>query len=346
MSVLPFLTSDIAGVPGRARSVPEDFVVEEIPAYAPDGEGTHVFVRFEKRGLTTPRAIELMARALGADPRAAGYAGMKDKHAVTTQWASFERVSIEAVRALELEGIRVLDALPHRGKLRTGHLHGNRFTLRVREVPEDRFADVERVIARIARDGVPNYYGEQRFGRDGDNVEKARAWLLDGGRAPKAHFERKLLASALQSELFNRAVADRVSCNALGLVRHGEVVQKSESSASFVAEDVEEVQGRADAWAVSPTGPMFGPEMRWPSHEARAVEEALLRDAGLTVESLERLGRFGRGTRRVVRVRPAELDLAKAEDGFTLRFVLPAGSYATVVLREIFKEDAIVPDRR
>ncbi len=346
MQLLPYLTSDVPGIPGRARSVPEDFRVEEIPAYPPDGEGTHLFVRFEKRGVTTPRAVEFMARALGVDPRAAGYAGMKDRDAVTVQWASFERATIEAANALELEGIRVLEAAFHRGKLRTGHLHGNRFILRIRDTPSERFADVERVVERLCREGVPNYYGEQRFGRDGDNAEKARAWLIDGGRAPRAPFERKLLASALQSEFFNQCVADRVSCNALGRVTHGEVVQKTESSASFVVEDVAEVQSRCDDWALSPTGPMFGPEMRWPMHDARAAEEALLTRAGLTVESLERFGRFGRGTRRVVRVRPADLELSKEDDGFSLRFSLPAGSYATVVLREIFKEDATASNQR
>ena len=123
-------------------------------------------------------------------------------------------------------------------------------------------------------------------------------------------------------------------------------MQKTESSASFVVEDVAEVQSRCDDWALSPTGPMFGPEMRWPMHDARAAEEALLTRAGLTVESLERFGRFGRGTRRVVRVRPADLELSKEDDGFSLRFSLPAGSYATVVLREIFKEDATASNQR
>lgn len=346
MQLLPFLTSDVPPIPGRARSIPEDFHVEEIPAYAPEGEGTHLFVLFEKTGLTTPRAVEAMARALGSDPRAAGYAGMKDKDAVTVQYASFERATAEAARALEIPGITIKDAALHRGKLRTGHLHGNRFTLRIRETPKERLPDVARVVERLAKDGVPNYYGEQRFGRDGDNAEKARAWLMEGGRAPRTPFERKLYASAFQSELFNRAVALRVSCNELGVCRHGDIVQKTESSASFVVEDVAEVQSRCDAWALSPTGPMFGPEMRWPLHDALTWEQALLEEAGLSMESLERLGRFGRGTRRAVRVRPQDLTLAETEDGFTLRFSLPAGSYATVVLREIFKQDAIAADRR
>ena len=136
-----------------------------------------------------------------------------------------------------LAGIRVLEATPHRGKLRTGHLHGNKFTLRIRDTPVDRMQDVERVIARLSIDGIPNYYGEQRFGRDGDNVAKARAWLVEGGRAPRTPFERKLLASSLQSELFNRVVAERVSCNELGVVR-----QRLGARAQFLLETRQIVQ--------------------------------------------------------------------------------------------------------
>src|ERR1700755_384661 len=132
VSELPYATAKSLSVRGKIRTVPEDFRVEELPAYPPSGQGEHVFVRFEKTGLTTQEALTRIARALAVDARAARVAGQKDKHAVTTQWASFTGTSPEAAAALSLENIRVLPASRHTNKLRTGHLRGNRFELRLR----------------------------------------------------------------------------------------------------------------------------------------------------------------------------------------------------------------------
>jgi tRNA pseudouridine13 synthase len=143
---LPRATADIAPIHGRYRVIPEDFLVFEIPAYFPSGTGSHVFAHVEKRGLTTPRAVELLCRAVGADPRAAGFAGMKDKHAVTRQWVSIQDIPPEALLSLELPDVQVLEAHRHDKKLKTGHLRANRFVLRIRDVPSERDADLERGI--------------------------------------------------------------------------------------------------------------------------------------------------------------------------------------------------------
>src|SRR5690606_19028323 len=126
--------------------------------------GTHLFLLIEKRGLTTPKAVEVLCRALGADPRAAGFAGMKDRHAVTQQWVSIQDAKPEEIASLEVPDVRVLEASLHDRKLKTGHLRANRFVLRIREVPADRDADLERGLHRLVTGGFPNYYGEQRFG--------------------------------------------------------------------------------------------------------------------------------------------------------------------------------------
>ncbi|MFO0695626.1 MAG: tRNA pseudouridine(13) synthase TruD [Polyangiales bacterium] len=343
---LPYLTSDVPGVPGRLRATPEDFRVDEVPAYLPEGRGTHLFVRFEKRDLTTPEATKRLARALDIPPDRVGFAGLKDRDAVTTQWASFEGGDPERALGLELEGIRILEAALHANKLRTGHLRGNRFRLVVRDVPEDRQEDVRRVLERLERDGLPNYYGEQRFGRDGDNLPRALAWIVEGGRAPKAPFERKMLASVFQSELFNRRVAARVRAGELARVFLGDLVRKEDTGGMFVALDVEEANERSARWALSPTGPMFGPEMRWPEADARAIEEALLAEVGMTPADLSRLGKAAPGTRRPVRIRPADLSWEWNAGSIVLGFELPAGSYATVLTRELLKGDAAPPERR
>lgn len=294
----------------------------------------------EKRGLTTPRAVDAICRALDADPRAAGFAGMKDRHAVTRQWISVHEVSPEAALALDLPDLRVLEARRHDKKLRTGHLRGNRFVLRIREVPPERFADLESALAQLVSGGVPNYFGVQRFGR-GQNVKRALELARGERRPPRAANERKMLASALQSFLFNRYVGERVAGGTLGLVEAGEIVKKEDTGGLFEVEDVAEVQARMDRFEVSSTGPMFGPKMRWPSGAPREREERLLATLELDAPSLERLGRLAAGTRRVVRVRPEDASIERNGEDVVLSMTLPKGTYATTILDELFKEGLV-----
>ncbi|MCA9602605.1 MAG: tRNA pseudouridine(13) synthase TruD, partial [Myxococcales bacterium] len=225
---LPFLTSDIEPVPGRIRAIPEDFRVEEVPAYTPSGEGEHVFVEFEKRDLSTAEALRRLGRALGVSPRDASVAGLKDRHAITTQWASFFGTTPEAAREARVDGLRVLRAERHGNKLRTGHLRANRFELRIRDAAAHVEA-VQSVLARVERDGVPNYFGEQRFGRGGKSLDMARAWLLDGGPAPRDKRDRKFMVSVLQARVFNRVLAERVTLNELGAYVEGDLLRKEDT---------------------------------------------------------------------------------------------------------------------
>src|SRR5262245_26115923 len=184
---LPYVTGDLPGTGGVLRSRDEDFVVEEQPAYEPAGQGDHVFVWIEKRGLTTPMAAEGLARALGVAARDIGWAGMKDRRAVTRQWLSLPPpVTPEAALAAAVPGLAVLAARRHPHKLRTGHLRGNRFVLRVAGVGDSATAAARAtaVLERLAEPpGAPNWFGEQRFGRDGDNAEAGRRLLRgEGGR--------------------------------------------------------------------------------------------------------------------------------------------------------------------
>lgn len=342
----PFVTHEVPPVPGRIRATIDDFRVDELPLYDPSGEGDHLYIRFEKTDLTTPEAVKRLARAVGTEPRDAGYAGLKDRRAVTTQWASFLFGDAERARSTDIAGIRILEIARHRNKLRTGHLRANRFEIHVRGVPPERLDDVRRALEVLERRGVPSYYGEQRFGAGGGNLERANEWLLRGGRAPRDRFERKLLVSTLQSHLFNVYLAERIAEGLFDRTIRGDVVRREDSGGLFVAEDVAETDARMARWEVSPTGPMFGARMRWPEHDARAREEALLARAGVTAEHLERFARSGEGTRRPIRARVTGIAVSATPEGVLLSFELPAGAYATTLIREVLKEDAAVSEAR
>ena len=358
---LPYRTGDLAGITGVLRHSDDDFRVEEIPAYEPADEGDHVFAVIEKRGLTTAMAATRMAEALGIRDRDVGWAGMKDRHAITRQTLSFPPpCTPEAITALELPDITILEARRHRHKLRTGHLRGNRFVLVVREVglagEADRAGDnagagrvnaaVERVEAILARlrqpPGLPNYFGEQRFGRDGDNAEIGRALVtsspMPGGiRRPRGR-KLRLFISALQSQLFNRYVHQRLDDGLFDRVIDGDLLQKTTTGGSFASSEPEVDQARLEAGEVVPTGPMVGHKIKMPPAGSAAFEResALLAGAGLSLDDFARVGKLGVGARRPIAVSLLNAAVrAIGEDAIELSFELPAGSYATTLMREI-----------
>ena len=174
---LPYLTPDIAPIHAAIKRRYEDFRVEEIAAYEPCGEGTHCYFKIEKSGLATMRAVHDIARALGVAARDIGVAGLKDARGVTIQTLSVEHVDEDRIRKLSIPRIRILDVSYHGNKLKIGHLHGNRFTLRLRDVKADRLDDLRTACETLAKRGVPNYFGQQRFGHRGDTWQIGRAVL-------------------------------------------------------------------------------------------------------------------------------------------------------------------------
>ena len=176
-AVLRYLTIDIPGTGGIIKETPEDFLVEEVPLYLPCGEGEHTYVTIEKRGLTTLEAVRRISRELGVPDREIGYAGMKDAVGVTRQTVSIPRVSPDVCSALNLPGIAVLASVRHRNKLRLGHLAGNRFRVRVREVGDEASERAEAVLAVLTARGVPNYFGAQRYGLHGNSHLIGRAMV-------------------------------------------------------------------------------------------------------------------------------------------------------------------------
>jgi len=247
---------------------------------------------------------------------------MKDRHALTRQWLSLPPpVTPERAAALAVEGVTVLAATRHPHKLRTGHLHGNRFVLTVRDVAPGAAARAAAILARLAAPpGAPNWYGEQRFGAAGDNAERGLALLRDprAGRGvpPKL---RRLLISSVQSSLFNAWLRARVDDGLYAEVIDGDLTDR---------------RGKV-------TGPMFGSEMRGPAAGtlAAAREAAVLDAAGVTVETFATAGKLAEGTRRPLAVDLGEVSVAEVDaTAVTVGFTLPPGAYATAVMREVMKD--------
>jgi len=321
----------------RIRTEPEDFRVEELPLYPPSGEGEHTFVRVEKRLVTTEEVADLLAGAAGVRARDVGYAGRKDRDAVATQWFSVPRLDPQQALDLGFEGVRVLEAIAHGHKLRTGQLRGNRFEIAVRCVDDtDREAARAR-LAEIGRTGMANVFGSQRFGRSGRNVEIG-ARLLRGEISLKDRRKARFAISALQSAVFNDVLDARPI--GIGEFELGDVAMLHGSGGQFLIEDVEREQPRAAAFEISPTGPIFGNRVIEPAGEVAAREKAALdlREICLTDLRPPRGIRL-RGARRALRVRPDNAQMRDFPGGFWLEFELPPGSYATVLIRAVLGEE-------
>lgn len=321
--------------------------MEEIPAYPLSGEGEHLFLWVEKVGKNTNDVVKAIARAAGVKERDIGFAGMKDKNAITRQWFSLCRKESDAASWDLGPGVALLRQDRHGNKLRTGHLIGNRFTITLVDAETDAFPRAQVIAAFLKANGLPNYFGAQRFGHRGKNLSQALAWLRESdaesapsgardrrNRRPKnSRFENKLLPSVIQSEIFNRYTFARLARPEELLL--GEVVRLDGTGKSFVVEDVEAELPRFRAKDLHRTGPMTGPKGLQAEHAARELEIAASASLMLDEAALQRLGQHAPGTRRDLMLIPEGLQLNQNDVGqLVLSFTLPAGAYATGLLRE------------
>ncbi len=326
---------------------PEDFLVDELPLYSPSGSGEHLYVHFKKRGLDSLEAVGRLARRLGTTPRDAGTAGLKDRAAVTTQWASFPFPLARAVpdpRSLSDDALEILSLARHPNKLRTGHLAGNRFTLTLRDLDPGSEEHVAAAFRALGARGLPNAFGAQRFGRGGDNPARALAWLRGESPPPRDPKLRRLLVSALQASLFNEVLARRQAEGSAHLVLAGDLAQLGDSHKLFLSTCPDTDSARAEAGEVSATGPLFGPKMRAPEGHPAELEAAVVAAHLGTLELLAPLARLAEGTRRPLWLRPKDLTAETTEaSSVRLSFVLPRGAYATEVVAAVC--DATEPPR-
>jgi tRNA pseudouridine13 synthase len=322
---------------GTMRASPEDFIVDEDLGFAADGAGEHAFVRVEKRGANTEWVARQLARYAGVDANAVSYAGMKDRNALTRQTFSVHLPGKPDPdwSALEHDEFRVLDARRHRRKLQRGALKGNAFRIVLRDVSGD-IAAVEQRLDAIRRFGVPNYFGEQRFGRASDNIERARAMF--GGKRVQRH-ERSILLSAARSHLFNQVLAARVRDGSWNQPLDGDVWMLDGSQSIFGPQPLTDaLRERNASGDIAPTGPLWGAGELRSESSAAALERAI----GEKDEDLVR-GLVANGLRQERRALVLRLDALRLERfsscDISVIFSLNKGSYATVLLREIIKNN-------
>ena len=334
VEVLPLVTANLPGCGGSIKAVPEDFEVDEVPAYDPIGEGEHLFLWVEKRGRSTPEVARALGVHFGLSEREVSYAGLKDRQAITRQlFCVPARVEPEA-SAFQSPEVKLLWWKRHRNKLKSGHLKANRFRIRLRSVKD--FSAAQTVLARLEQTGAPNAFGDQRFGGSDDNAALGRSLLLGEKLKKKPdRFARKLYLSAFQSLLFNRALKARLEEGTFGRALRGDVLKKRETGGEFVCEDPAVDQPRVESFEVDPAGPMFGPKMTVAGGEVQRGELQLLADEGLTLEEFARGGGETEGARRAYRIRLGDPRIEPEGEDLWVSFTLPRGSYATVVLREL-----------
>jgi len=324
---------------GRLRSDPEDFQVEEELGYAASGEGEHVFLRIRKRGRNTHEVARAIASLAGVRQMAVGYAGLKDRHAVTTQHFTVQLPGREAPdwAGLEDDSLQVLDVARHHRKIRRGGLHGNRFVIRIRKPTGDRDL-AEGRLQQIADRGVPNYFGSQRFGHNGQNLTRVVQLFAGEGRRPGRE-QRGLLLSAARSELFNQVLAHRVADASWDAALPGDVMLLAGSQRQFM-NDPEDgtIQPRLAGLDIHPSGPLCGRASRalQASLTAGEIEERVLLPHADWIEGLARFGLDA--DRRALRLAVTGLHWAWNDDVLELRFGLVAGAYATVVVRELLRD--------
>jgi len=322
---------------GIIRKSPDDFIVEEIPRVQPTGSGSHLWLWVEKRAANTEWVARELAKAAGCAARDVGYAGLKDRHAVSRQWFSVP-VAGDTAEKLEIAGFEdfhILESSLHTRKLKRGTLDGNRFRLRIRNFTGDAEQTAER-LTQIRATGVPNYFGPQRFGNRGQNVEQGYRLLSNDARLPR--HKKSIYLSALRSFLFNQVLAERVLAGNWNRIINGELVMLDGTQSIFPCEnpgaDIEERVSRLD---IHPTGPMPGEKGSRPTGPALQLEQAVL-DKWPQLTGVLAAQRV-QADRRSLRLYPAELQWTFEDGALVLEFVLPPGSYATTVLREILVFD-------
>lgn len=339
MSDLPSSVPDwrrAYGVPvmrAGVRSSSRDFQVREWLGFEPDGDGEHDFLYVEKEGQNTVWVADLLAKAAGLRANDVGFAGMKDRKAVTRQWFSVRRPAGCKTdwHGFTADGVRVLEVTRHGRKLKRGAHQGNHFRLALRN-PAGEPGSINERLQAIREHGVPNYFGDQRFGHGARNIHWARQ-LFGGRRLPRAR--KSIALSAARSWIFNAILERRIAAGSWNRLLPGELANLDGSGSVFVVDTVDEALARrARELDVHPTGALWGKGRDAVSGEVLAIEKAVVEGEAGLAQGLEAQGVAS--ARRALRVRIIDLRWEAAEDDVLwLEFSLGRGAFATSVLREL-----------
>jgi tRNA pseudouridine13 synthase len=345
-----------AAIPFHFRQNARDFVVDEIPLYEFSGVGEHLVLHIRKKNMSTWEMIDRIANHLGIKARDIGYAGLKDKNAMTKQYISIMKKYEEKLESFSHDNIKILDKVVHNNKIKTGHLKGNRFFIRFKKVNPIAAKKISGVLQNIKKHGMPNYFGYQRFGEQGDNYKRGKD-ILDGKVKEKNVKLKRLLINSYQSHLFNLWLSRRIEISTLisnfsanevsdmlnmpldtikklqkqehpfKLLR-GDLMMHYPYGKVFTSEDEIDIE-RFNKRDISITGMLAGNRVKHAVDDAHIVEKEYSENLNID------------GARRYAWVFPEDLEWEyKEEDAWLeLHFTLPKGSYATVLVEEIAKRD-------
>lgn len=315
------------------RSAPEDFKVNEQLSFKPADEGQHALLCVQKRSYNTSDVAKLLANFAGVKPVAIGYAGLKDKHALTTQWFSVDLAGKPEPlwNDMESEGLKIIAATRHSRKLKRGAISSNQFELILRQIAGDR-DDINQRLEKIKAHGVPNYFGEQRFGNNDYNLVQAEKLLLKNKKV-KRHL-RSIYLSAVRSFLFNQVLSQRVAQQSWNKPMQGDVFMLSGSQSIFSPEQIDqEILGRVESADIHPTGPLYGAGELTTRLEVLEFEKKILSEFPRWCALLEKFGM--KQERRSLRIVISDFNWDWQANELKLKFSLPSGCYATSVLREL-----------
>lgn len=316
---------------GSIKSDTADFLVDEIMPVQPTGEGEHLWLHIRKTGNNTDWVARQLALWAGVKPMEVGYAGLKDRHGVTSQWYSIHLPGKPDpdIAALHIEGVELLQHRRHNRKLKRGTLAGNRFDITVRDLTGDLSGLPSRLVT-VQQQGVPNYFGEQRFGHGMSNLTAAER-MFNGERV-RQH-ERSLYLSAARSWIFNQVLSQRVRAQNWNTHLPGDVLMLDGRSACFADDNSADIATRLQTLDIHPTGPLWGRGTSMAQADCLQLENTIAQQFPVFCSGLEKAGMDQE--RRALRLRVKDLQWRIDNDVLQLSFALPAGSYATMVLREI-----------
>lgn len=324
---------DSLPVTGLIRHQPEDFVVDEMLGFSPSGEGEHLWLQVHKRGINTQDVAREIARHVGVPVREVGYSGLKDRKAVATQWFSVQIGESKQPdwSTVNSDTLRIVQSVQHHRKLRRGTHRGNRFRIMIREVNDAASVFLER-LEQIRRLGVPNYFGPQRFGYNGNNLRGADR--LFAGLFQPNRMKRGLYLSAARSWMFNKVLSERVVDGSWNRLVPGDLAMLDGTHSVFQVDIVDaKLLGRVETGDVHPTGPLAGGGDSTVKNQVETLEAGVLAEFKDWCEGLVRTGL--RHERRALRLWIPDLSWsASAPSKWTLEFTLPRGQFATAVLRE------------